>query len=210
MGSEGCAFAGTVPCGLGNVGFNSGRCRHCHGSPVASRSLTSRPRMLDDVGSSSNCRSCSAVRGGGARPRRTQCCKAGWPWAQHSYPSEDIKGFMCRSVGLDVGIECGSRSKYTSNMKASDTSWASSYCCRTVSRSPVSPKPPVYGRFTEHVMSCLGGIMIAHDRCNIMYTWVYIVFLTCMATKVGAYCFLERCWTRPAPCQKVAAQHGSA
>jgi len=108
-----------------------------------------------------------AIVGVGARPRRAHCCKAGWPWAQHSYPSEDIVAFMCRRVGLDVGIECGSRSKYTSNMKASDTSWASSYCCRTVSRSPVSPKPPVYRRFAEHVMSCVGGIMIAHDRWSI-------------------------------------------
>ena len=109
----------------------------------------------------------SAVRGVGARPRRTLCCKAGWQWAQHSYPSEDIVGFMCRRVGLDVGIECGSRSKYTSNMKASDTSWASSYCCRTVSRSPVSPKPPAHGHVAAHVMSCVGGIMIAHDRWSI-------------------------------------------
>ena len=33
---------------------------------------------------------------------------------------------------------------------------------------------------------------------------VYIVFLTCMATMVGAYCFLEPRWTRLVPCQKVA------
>ena len=43
MGSEGCTFAGTVPCGLGNVGFNSGRCRHGPGCPVGSVAFSDEP-----------------------------------------------------------------------------------------------------------------------------------------------------------------------